>query len=240
MTTSGSTTYNPVRDQIVNRALRMVGGYASSDSARPEQTADATDALNMMLKAWQIENHLWLKKFAVLTLVQGQCSYQLGAGSADACVYQGTATAVDRPTRIFSATRKQTSGQEVPIISTSRSDFHALPNKVTQGRVVQFYYDPQLALGMLNVWPTPDGSSDTLVLSLDRPLQDVLADTDTFDMPQEWVDCLCYGLALRIAPEYGLSLSERQLLAQEYASFKQPLLEYDREDTSVFFTRSRY
>lgn len=240
MTTSGSATYNPVRDQIVNRALRMVGAYASSDSARPEQVSDATDALNMMLKAWQIENHLWLKKFAVLTLVNGQNSYQLGAGSSDICVYQGTATAVDRPTRIFSATRKQSSGSEVSIISTSRSDFHALPNKATQGRVVQYYYDPQLVLGVFSVWPTPDVSGDTIILSLDRPLQDVLADTDTYDMPQEWTDCLCYGLALRIAPEYGLSLSERQLLAQEYTAFKQPLLDYDRENTSVFFTRSRY
>ena len=240
MTTSGTTSYNPVRDQIVNRALRMVGAYASSDNPRPEQSNDAADALNMMLKAWQIENHLWLKKFAVLTLVQGQNSYQIGAGSADLCLYQGTAINADRPTRIFSATRKQTSGSEIPIISTSRSDFHGLPNKATQGRVVQFYYDPQLALGTLNVWPTPDASGDVLVLSLDRPLQDVLADTDTFDMPQEWTDCLCYGLALRLAPEYGLSLSERQLLAAEYEKFKEPLLDYDREDTSVFFTKSRY
>ena len=37
MTTSGSITYNPARDIIVNRALRLIGAYSSNDSATAAQ-----------------------------------------------------------------------------------------------------------------------------------------------------------------------------------------------------------
>lgn len=235
MTTSGSTSFNPVRDQIIKGALRIVGAYASTDNPRPEQIADALETLNMMLKSWQIENFLWLRQFAVLTLVAGQASYKLGGTAPDACVYQGTATPIDRPTRIFSAMRQLASGYQIPMQGMSRDDYTALPNKAAQGSPVQYYYDPQREQGVIYLWLVPSDATETIVLTVDRTVQDMLADTDTYDFPQEWMEVIKYGLAVRLAPEYGINLSERQILAQEYTSLRENIKSYDHDHVSTTF-----
>ena len=228
MTTSGTTSFNPVRDQIVNRALRIIGAYASTDSPRPEQSRDAIETLNMMLKSWQIDGFLWLKGTYTQSLVANQNSYSLGVGSPDGITI--------RPTRIFSATRKNiASGYEIPMIQVSREDYLRLPNKTTVGTPVQFYYDPQLVLGVLYVWPAPLDATDQLILNADRTVQDMTSDQNTYDLPQEWSDAISVNLASKLASEYGLPIGERQLLAQEASALKMNVESYSRENTSTFF-----
>ena len=162
MTTSGITSFMANRDTIVRRALRMVGAFTSTDAPRPEQTADAVTVLNLMLKAWSIEGLLWLRQFVTITLVAGQNDYDLGP--------TGT-PAIDRPLHIFACNRKATSGNEVPMISLTRTDWMAIPNKTSTGTPVQYYYDPQTVTGVLYVWPTPSTpTTDVLVLDVDRQL----------------------------------------------------------------------
>ena len=110
MATSGVATYNPTRDKIIRRALRMIGAFASGDSPTADQLTDAIDVLNAMIKMWQVDGYLWLRTFAELTLVPGQSSYEIGSGTTDVCVYQGTSTSAERPIKISSATRKDSSG----------------------------------------------------------------------------------------------------------------------------------
>lgn len=240
MTTSGSITYNPARDVIVNRALRLIGAYSSNDSATAAQKADAYDVLNAMLKSWQVEGFSWIRAFATLTLVQAQNSYDLGTATTDGFVYSGTANKAARPIKIFGVTRRSTSGSEISVMPISRSDYMVIPNKTTQGKVNQYYYDPQLSMGKLYVWPTPDASLDVLVLDIDRPIQDVLSDTDTMDFPQEWIEVIAYGLASKLAPEYGLSIQEQQFLINELNILRDAVLSYDRGTESLFFQVGRY
>ncbi|MGL4677887.1 MAG: hypothetical protein ACRCWC_00715, partial [Plesiomonas shigelloides] len=63
MATSGTTSYNPNRDAVIRRALRLVGAYQANSQPRPEQISDAQEVLNMMLKAWQIDGLVWLREF---------------------------------------------------------------------------------------------------------------------------------------------------------------------------------
>lgn len=146
-----------------------------------------------------------------------------------------------RPTRLFSATRKDgTTGYEIPLQIINRTDYQAIPSKTVEGRVVQVYFDPQLDNSRVYVWPTPDSYQDVLALSVDRTMQEMTSDSDTFDIPPEWVETLKYGLATRLAPEYGVPLSERQLLEAEYKSLKDSADNADREQGSVFFGVGRY
>jgi hypothetical protein len=319
MATSGVTTFNPVRDQIVNGALRLVGAYASTDSPRPEQSRDALEALNMMLKSWQIDGLLWLKETGVLFLSANQYQYDLGA-TGDHCVsdYVQTTLAANalagagsvtltsatgvtdgdfigisnnngviewfyvnmtgavaalfsdvtllvpatlgvaaasgnnafshtvaaqmgRPTRIFTATRKSVqSGYEIPMIQIAREDYLRLPNKATASTPVQFYYDPQLVLGKVNIWPAPSSTSDVLVLNMDRTIQDMVSDLNTFDLPQEWAEAIKYNLAAKIAAEYGLPMNERQMLQQEAMALKENIKSYSIENASTFFGVQSY
>ena len=176
MSTSGVTSFMANRDTIVRRSLRMVGAFPSTDLPRPEQLVDAITVLNLMLKEWSAEGFLWLRQFVEITLVASQNDYTLGPNGTPA---------IDRPLHVFSANRKSTGGNEVPMISLTRADWMAIPNKTSSGTPVQYYYDPQTVDGTLYVWPTPPtGVTDVLVLDVDRQL-DIMSDSlDDFDFPQ--------------------------------------------------------
>lgn len=322
MTTSGTSTYNSTREQIIYRALRMVGAYNAADTPRTEQVTDALDTLNMMLKSWQIDDFLWLKQFGTLFLNKGQTSYKLapstytgfnhcatayvqtnlaanaaigaatvtldsatgitngdfigiannndiiewfyvsiagvtasiftdaaltvlgalGVAATDGnVVYSHTvASQINRPTRIFTANRKlydatAADGNEVPIFIVSRSDYMDLPTKTTTGKIINVFYDPQLACGILYVWPTADDAGDKLVLTIDRPIQDMVAVGETADIPQEWIRAITYGLAVDLEPEYPLEIGKLDRLKNEFNQAKGMVMSYNREPVSTFF-----
>ena len=225
--TSGTDSLAVNRDMIVRRALRLVGAYTSTDLPRPEQLTDAISVLNIMLKSWSIEGFLWLRNFVNVTLVAGQTDYTLGPA--------GTPS-IDRPCHVFNANRKSVGGNEVPLEPLTRSDYMHIPNKTSSGTPVQYYYDAQTINGVLKVWPAPStGTTDTLVLDVDRQL-DIMADNlNEFDFPPNWLDCITYNLAARLAPEYGLQLGERSALLQVAMETLSRLSSDDRDIASIHF-----
>ena len=231
MSTSGVTSFNPVRDQIIYGALRLVNAYASTDVPRPEQVNDALESLNMLLKSWQVEGFLWLKQFAVLQCVSGQKTYTLPGVET---VTDGTAIPIARPTRISNLFRRTTAtGSDIPMgengQTLSRFDYSILPNKESQGVPLEAYYDPQTETGVLYLWPVPNSNDIQIRFTCDRPIQDMVADTETFDVPQEQVRRIKYALALEIAPEYALPGGDYDRLMQRYQFIAGTLESYDRE-----------
>ena len=225
--TSGTDSLTVNRDIIVRRALRMVGAYTSTDLPRPEQMSDAITILNLMLKAWSQEGFLWLRRFINVTLVAGQNSYTLGPAATPA---------IDRPNYVFNANRKSSAGNEIPMVQLTRTDWMAIPNKTSAGVPVQFYYDSQTVNGTLYVWPTPQtGTTDTLVLDVDRQLDIMVDSLNDFDFPPQWYEAIAYNLAARLAPEYGLPLSERNQLIQEAAALLATASTNDRDLGSIYF-----
>ena len=242
MTTSGTATYNPVRDVIVKGALRLVGAYSSGDTPRAEQTADAVEALELMFKEWQVEGFLWLKQFVYVSLVAAQSSYQIGPTSTDLVHTDDGATTdyLQRPTRIYTPTRLTTDGYESPLTMITRADYSLLTNKANAGTVIQVYYDPQPNNGVLYVWPTPNtGVTDKIVLTVDRVMEDVGADDKTLYVPPEWLNAVKWGLAARIAPEYGVNMSERDRLGKEAEFLKDKASSHQMENASTFFQPGR-
>lgn len=227
MSTSGTSSFVANRDMIVRRALRMVGAYTSTDLPRPEQMADACTVLNMMIKTWSTEGFLWLRQFVTIPLIAGQNDYDLGTL---------TPVPMDRPTHVFTATRKATGGSEIPLVQLTRSDWMAIPNKTTQSTPVQYYYDAQTINGVLKVWPAPTtGTTDVIIIDCDRQLDVMVDSLNDFDFPPQWLEPICYSLAARLAPEYGLPLSERQMLEKEAEALMNGVLLDDRDLGSVFF-----
>jgi len=231
MTTSNSTSFNPKRDTVVKRALRLVNAYASTGSPSPEQMSDAIESLNMLLKSWQVEGFLWLKEFATLQCVSGQAKYNLPGAET---TYDVSGLPIDRPTRITNLTRRTTAGgTDIPMDDTgatiSRSEYSELPNKTAAGVPLKAFYDPQLATGALYLWPVPNSNTIQVKFTCDRPIQDMIADTDTFDVPQEQVRRIAYALALEIAPEYALPSGVYDRLNQKYKEIREALSDYDHE-----------
>lgn len=226
--TSGVTEPTTNRDQVVRRALRMVGAFTSTDSPRPEQIVDAVYILNVMIRGWAIEGLLWCREFKTIPLVGGQNSYILGPQSP---------TPMNRPTHVFNANRKSATGNEIPMIALTRTDWMVLPNKLNSSAPpVQYYYDRQTLNGVLYVWPVPPpNTTDVLVLDVDRKMDFMIDTQNTFDVPDEWIEAVTYNLALRIAPEYGVPLNERAKLETEALFLFNKAADYDQDMASIHF-----
>jgi hypothetical protein len=61
------------------------------------------------------------------------------------------------------------------------------------------------------------------------------ASTDDLDFPPYWTEAIIYGLADRLAPEYGVPLQDRQVLSQQAERFHQTALMFGQEEGSLFF-----
>lgn len=129
--------------------------------------------------------------------------------SASAQVYVYTATIV-RPLRIVNAQYAwRITDSEIPLMPFSQNEYFEQPDKTTQGATSQYYYSPQLISGDLYVWPTAQSNLNVLRMTYIRPLTVVVDNIDAPDFPDEWFECLCYMLAVRLMDEYGVD-SERQ------------------------------
>lgn len=113
-------------------------------------------------------------------------------------------TIIGKALRVPDARRSQ-SGQDIEMLKMGRIDYFNLPNKLTLGTPVQFYYDPKISSGNMYLWPAPQSINTIIKFTYNRPLI-VFSDADDEpDFPDEWIEVLKYNLALRRAPAYGVS-----------------------------------
>jgi len=117
---------------------------------------------------------------------------------------------MDRPLMIINNSVRyyNQSGVERPIQLRGRSEFMAIPNKSVEGQANQAFYSPHVSDARIYIWPTAFSVGDCLRFSYIRRIADFVNSTDTPDLPQEWLECLTYNLAVRAAPSYGLILEK--------------------------------
>jgi hypothetical protein len=157
-----------------------------------------------------------------------------GAASSGGTVYAYT-TKIARPLRVTSA-GVIANGIETPLSMMARTEYFDLPDKSSEGRPCQFYYDPQLTAGKFYVWPSASDGTLRLRLTVERPLEDFVYTADEPDFPIEWGDALTYGLAARLGPKYGVSfqrIAGIKALADEYLDTAK---NFDRDMGSTFMT----
>jgi hypothetical protein len=235
MATSNSTNFTVTRDDIIKRALRLLGVVAQGETPTTDQVTEAAFALNMLAKAWQADGMpLWAIKQTSITLVNGQREYVMGIGQA---------IDIPKPLKIYEAfNRSSTSNVDIPMRPLTKQEYNLLGNKSSSGNPIQFYYDPQRVSGTLSVFPVPttvEAAANTIVITYQRPFEDFDSATDEPDFPQEWFDALSYGLACRLAPEYGIPPTDRKTLWQEMSLIKQDALNFGLENGSMFFEVDR-
>lgn len=82
MTTSGTSTFNYSRDQIIRGALRKCGAIQAGEVPGSQLTQDCADQLNSMVKHWMASGiHIWTETEAILYTQVGQAQYPLGIGT---------------------------------------------------------------------------------------------------------------------------------------------------------------
>jgi hypothetical protein len=187
MATSGSTDFNLDASDIIEEAYERCGlevrtGYDARTARR---------SLNLMFSDWANRGvNLWTVRQGTLTLVPGTATYNedngLEAGMSDI---------------LEVALRRDNTDFEVDRIS--RGEYLNVPNKTTEGRPSQFYFNRQIK-PEVTMWPTPD-AADTLVYYYIKRIEDIDTSKNNAEVPFRFIPCmvagLAYYLAMKKAPE---------------------------------------
>jgi hypothetical protein len=207
----------------------MVGAIARGDTPEAADMSAALKAANLMVKTWSADPDpkLWLETEGTVTLIASTASYTLSAAR-----------------KVMSARRRTGTGtatNDTPIAVIGRQEYLDRANKFSTGAPLEVYFDPQRAARILYVWPVPDATiaaSTTIPYTYLRVIEDLDALDDDFDVPQEWVEVIQYGLAARLALPYDLHLinpAKAQKIEERAAQLYAQLSSYDEESASVFF-----
>ena len=235
MTTSGSTNFPSTGTLIINGALRLVGALSQGDTPTASQTSEALDALNMLVKAYAVKGlALWTTRETDVTPLLATGTYIIGTGLA---------TNTSKPLKVTQAyLHNSTTDVDIPMRVVTRDEFTRLGDKTVTGSPVQVWYEPLRDSGTLHVFPTPDAytvANCTIRIVNQKTFEDFDAVGDAPDFPQEWFEVLKYGLASRLAGEYGMDLQSRALLRQEAKDMLDEALAFDQEEGSIYFQSDR-
>ncbi len=194
MTTSGTTAYNLTALEIIEKAFHRLGKAAEGENLTDRMYTDGRSSLNLILKRMGTNEHLWLRTERSVTLIASTASYVL----------------TPKPMRIISVRRRLTASLiDTPISQLSRQEYYDLPTKTAPATVpVSWYFDPQLSIGTLYVWPAPSAAvaaAQTLELTYLRKIEDMTNTNNDLDMPQEWLDAIVWLLADDLETEYPVN-----------------------------------
>jgi hypothetical protein len=116
--------------------------------------------------------------------------------------------------RILAVRRRESSTYEIPIAFESRADYFQFPDKSSTGSPIQAYFSRQKDPGIMYLWPTPSTSEYVINFTYERPIQIINLGTDTFDIPDYWMEAFIHNLAVRLIPKFGCSQGRAAILQQ--------------------------
>ena len=210
MATSGSRDFTLDVAEIIEEAYERCGlevrtGYDARTSRR---------SMNLMFADWANRGvNLWTVRQATITLTNNQATETLGADVVDLLE-----VVLRRSNTDFDLTR------------LSRGDYLSIPNKTTQGRPSQFFFNRQIT-PQITLWPTPENSTDQIVYYFIRRIEDADALTNNVELPFRFLPCavagMAYYIALKKAPE------RIQLLKNVYEEEFQRAADEDEDRVSL-------
>lgn len=231
MSTSLSYDYTKNRDQIITRALRIVGAIGQGETPNAEAVTEAAEVLNDLIKEWETDGmQLWCIKEYSMTPIASTNQYAIGTG------YTVNQVA---PTKILQAWSRSSTNLDTPVLLITRQEYNMLGSKTTEGQPSQLWYNPPGEIsgtenfGTITLYVTPDtnyATNYTLYFTGVRPLQDFDASTDVMDFPQYWANAVVWGLADQLSYEYGVGLSERAMIGKKAELHKEKALSYGVEE----------
>jgi len=178
MATSGSRDFNIDVGEIIEEAYERCGlevrtGYDARTARR---------SLNLMFADWANRGiNMWTVAQGTINLTKGLATQTLTADVVDV---------------LEIVLRRSNTDFEVERIS--RGEYATLPNKTTQGRPSQFWFNRQID-PVINLWAVPENSTDQLIYYYVQRIEDADTLVNTTDMPFRFYPCMVAGLAYYIA-----------------------------------------
>ena len=173
MATSGSTDFDLDVAEIIEEAYERCG--VEVRTAYDAKTARRS--MNLMFADWANRGlNLWTVNQATQALTQGTATYTFNANYTD----------------LLDVVLRR-SGVDYELSRMSRSEYLTLPNKTTQGRPSQYFYDRQVT-PQITLWATPENSTDTLVYYFVKRIEDADTLVNTTDAPFRFLPCMVAGI----------------------------------------------
>lgn len=185
MTTSGSKSFELDVADYCEEAWERCGleirtGYDQRTTRR---------SLNLMLADWANRglNQWTIERETITVDPTGGVDYTLSGSTIDIL------TAIVRNADGVGTSRQA----DLTLDRVSREYYLNIPNKLTEGRPVQFFLDRQIT-PVLYVWPKPNTTYYIVVDKLVR-MDDASAGANTMQLPFRFYPCLAAGLAYYIS-----------------------------------------
>ena len=194
MATSGTTAFRSNVEEIISESFERCGidpqtrtGYHAESARR---------SINLLFSEWANRGiNYWTVSTSTLSLSTGTITYNLPAGVIDlldVVIYNSA-----------DSTRSDTILNKITI-----SEYNQIPNKSSSGKPNQYMIDKGLQSGSNNiskiyVWQSPDINTYVLNYWAIKQLEDITASNEATDIPYNWTECICAGLASKLAVKYA-------------------------------------
>lgn len=237
MTVSGSYDFSVSRDDIIRGALRVLGVLGQGMTPSAEDTVEAAQALNHLVKSWSSPNNPLIP--GIKTWTRKRVSLTLSAKAAFTIKSSGGDLNANPPIAIVSANLRNTDGVDTPLRPMTMEEYEAIPAKSSVGTPTGYYYERGYDAdgGTFYLNRIPSDITDTVQITYLRPIQDFDGSADTPDFPQEWYRALKYNLAVELAPEYGVEVGATLAALAQQSLAQASSFHPDR--TVVFFEPER-
>lgn len=202
MPTSGSTTWELTTQQMVERAYAKLGIPGEGNTISSTQLADGITALNMAIQLAMTDGMpLWKRTILDETPSATNQTYT-----------------VSLATKIVTVYLLDSGGTQYELQGKSLYDFMRLPT-TSIGIPVHWTATQSIQGWSVSIWPpTSDSgtiSTKTIRIVYQKEIENAVSASDTLDFPAYWDAALVYRTAQILAPEYGVPLQDRGLLAKE-------------------------
>lgn len=226
MSTSGVTTWELNRDQLITRAYAKIGIPGEDNTLSTAQVSDGAEALNAVI-ALAITDGMPLWKRTTTTLTP----------SISSQVYT-----ITDAVRVAQVSLQDSGGTKYDLINKSLYDFNRLPTN-SVGVPVHWTWQPTLTGSTISIWPpTSDSatvSQKTIKVVYQKEFDGFTSASETLDFPAYWTLAIIYKTAVLLAPEHGVPLNDRTKLEQEAVGFWKQASEYGDEDGSLYIQPER-
>lgn len=221
MATSGTSTFTLTTAELLDEAWERCGIEPATVSAG--KVRGALRSLNLLFVEWGPEINQWKVSEATQTLVSGENSFDLPAGTID----------------ILQATLKR-DGVEVPLHRISRSDWRDIHDKTLTGRPDRYFVDKQRDTKVVYFWQTAENSTDQIVYDRLAFIEDAgRFGATNLDVPKEWLEAMAAGLAAKLALKWAEKRYATLKVLADVALSEAQVATDDNADLNLRFTYRR-
>lgn len=186
---------------LLTGSARLLGVIRKGESLDADEASDALDALNEMIESWSNNTLIIYGRVTETFTLSAATSFTIGSG--------GTFNTT-KPVKLIDAYVSQ-SGIDYPLIEITQEEYNDVSSK-SLGSMPRFiFYDNGHPLGKIYLYPKPSASY-TLTITSEKALTTYTDYTTSIDLPAGFKEAIRYNLAIKLAPEFGVSVSQEVVI----------------------------